>query len=82
MPDCHHSLLIDLLAAHGAAADFGCGLEPRLLELLLDRHARPPGLYRLDRPVRTDGPAQVVPDDWPWIGPGVLSMPRASHVRR
>jgi len=61
MPDHSHSLLIDLLAAHDSASAHGCGLEPRLLELLLDRHAPRAGTVALDRPIRVDGPPQPVP---------------------
>jgi len=56
MPDTSHSLLIDLLAMDGAASEYGCGLEPRLLEMLFDRHATHPGTVALNRPIRHDGP--------------------------
>lgn len=68
MPDHPHAFLIDLLGAHGSAAAHGCGLEPRLLEALRDRHAAPPGTIALQSGIRSDGPAQRVPEGWPRIG--------------
>lgn len=55
-----HPLLLDLLSAHAMAADYGSGLDPRLLELLCDRHARHPGVTRLPLPIRHDGPVSAV----------------------
>jgi hypothetical protein len=82
MPDCSHALLIDLLAAHDSAAGFGCGLEPRLLQMLIDRHAVPAGVLRLDLPIRTDGPAQQVPAGWTRIGPQAAVTQEVAHARR
>lgn len=82
MPYQAHSFLIDLLAAHDSAADFGCGLEPRLLELLVDRHSAPNGVHRLDRPLRSDGPGQKAPEGWTRIGPRDARTSEAAHGRR
>jgi hypothetical protein len=82
MPDCSRALLIDLLAAHDSAAGFGCGLEPRLLEMLIDRHTVPAGVHRLDLPIRTDGPAQQVPAGCPRIGPQTALTQEVAHARR
>ncbi|MFN3938137.1 MAG: hypothetical protein ACK4KW_11225 [Gemmobacter sp.] len=82
MRDVPHALLIDLLAAHDGAAAFGCGLDPRLLELLIDRHAEAGGTHRLDRLIRVDGPPQVAPQGWAGIGSAGRAMPGASHARR
>lgn len=38
MHDLPHPLLLDLLAAQDSAAGHGCGLDPRLCELLADSH--------------------------------------------
>lgn len=65
MHDLPHALLIDLLAAQDSAAGHGCGLDPRLCELLADRHAARPGTPRLNRAIRFDGPA---PDGLPTAG--------------
>lgn len=82
MPDCPHALLIDLLAAQDSAASFGCGLEPRLLELLLDRHAPQDGAQPLGQPIRSDGPPQTAPGGWP-LRVRPASAPReAAHARR
>lgn len=81
-PDCSHALLIDLLAAHDSAAGYGCGLEPRLLDLLIDRHAVPAGVHRLELPIRTDGPAQTVPAGWPQVSPEDARMIEGAHARR
>lgn len=59
MPDTSHSFLTDLLAAEGAASEHGCGLEPRLLEMLMDRHSVRPGAVALSRPIRHDGPQGI-----------------------
>jgi len=59
MPQSPHSFLIDLLATHGTASAHGCGLEPRLLEMLLDRHAQFPGTAPLNLCVRHDGPLRT-----------------------
>lgn len=56
MTDPHHSILIDMLAMDTTASEHGCGLEPRLLEMLLDRHAQRAGTIPLGRPIRHDGP--------------------------
>lgn len=82
MPNHAHSFLIDLLAAHDSAADFGGGLDPQLLELLIDRHSAQAGVPRLDQPIRSDGPAQEVPAGWPQIAPRADTLPEASHARR
>lgn len=50
------ALLLDLLAADAQASDFGCGLDPRLREMLMDRMASHPGITRLEVRVRHDGP--------------------------
>lgn len=81
MPDCPHAFIIDLLAAHDSAAGFGCGLEPRLLELLIDRHAVPVGVHRLELPIRTDGPAQRAPTGRPKIDPQTARTPEVTHAR-
>lgn len=60
MPDTPHSFLIDLLALDGAASDHGCGLEPRLLEMLMERHATRSGTITLNRPIRHDGPHSML----------------------
>jgi len=58
----HPSLLTDLLAADAQACAHGCCLEPRLVEMLLDRHActtsDDTNVTPLGRPVRHDGPPQ------------------------
>lgn len=56
MPNHPHAFLTDLLASDCSGREFGCGLEPRLLEMLLDRHAVKPGTVSLDRAIRHDGP--------------------------
>ena len=38
MPQNALALLTDLLCAHEAASSFGCGLEPHLIERMIDRH--------------------------------------------
>lgn len=81
-PDCPYVLLTDLLSAHNSAADFGCGLEPQLLELLLDRHARHDGAHRLAPPIRSDGPQQQVPEDWPHRIRPASAPQGAAHARR
>lgn len=58
MRDRPHAFLIDLLAMHETAAVHGCGLEPQLMEMLLDRHATAVGTVALTHPIRTDGPLQ------------------------
>lgn len=82
MPDCPNALLIDLPAAQDIAAGFGRGLEPRLLELLIDRHAGRAGTHRLAPPIRKDGPAQQVPACWPHIGVQCSRTAGAAHARR
>ncbi|MDD7971375.1 hypothetical protein [Roseinatronobacter alkalisoli] len=52
-----HPFLIDMLAMNAQASAHGCGLNPRLRDMLLDRHARHPGIPALDLPIRHDGPA-------------------------
>lgn len=54
-----HSFLLDLLSADPLAGAQGSGLDPRLLELLAERHAHHPGVTRLPLPIRHDGPADV-----------------------
>lgn len=56
MPQYPHSFLIDLLAMNDAASAHGCGLEPRLLEMLLDRQAHFHGTAPLNLRIRHDGP--------------------------
>lgn len=68
MPEPSHAFLINLLSAHDSAAAHGCGLEPQLLELLLDRHSVPVGAVGLNRRIRADGPDQSAPDGWLRIG--------------
>lgn len=63
-----HAFLINLLSAHESAAAHGCGLEPQLLEMLMDRHSVPVGAVGLDQRIRSDGPVQSFPKDWPRIG--------------
>ncbi len=82
MPNHAHSFLIDLLAAHDSAADFGCGLDPQLQELLIDHHSARAGVPWLDQPIRSAGPAQEVPAGWPQIAPRADTVPEASHARR
>ncbi len=67
MPVPSHAFLINLLSAHDSAAAHGCGLEPQLLELLLDRHSVPVGAVAFSQRIRSDGPVQYVPEDWPRI---------------
>lgn len=82
MPSSPHSFLIDLLAAHEQAACHGCGLEPRLLELLLDRHGQRPDVIPFPRVACSDGPAQNAPNDWPHVAALHDAQKGASHVRR
>lgn len=49
MPDCPRAFLIDLLTTNESAA-CGFSLEPRLVEMLIDRHI---------------APAEASPPDWP-----------------
>lgn len=77
MADTSHSFLIDLLAVDGAANAHGCGLEPRLLELLLDRHAKYPGTVILNRPIRHDGP--VVARHHACLRAGAAPAPKSNH---
>lgn len=51
-----HAFLLDLLSADTLAVGYGLALDPRLAELLADRHARHPGVTRLPLPIRQDGP--------------------------
>lgn len=53
-----NTFLIDLLAMDCHGREYGCGLESRLLEMLLDRHAVRPGSVPLNRAVRQDGPTR------------------------
>ena len=77
-----HAFLINLLSAHESAAAHGCGLEPQLLEMLLDRHSVPVGAVGLHRRIRSDGPVQSVPEDWPRIGALKDTTEGRAHVRR
>jgi len=81
-PDCPHALLTDLLAAQDSAAGFGCGLEPRLLEMLRERHAARYGAHRLALTIRSDGPPQQVPGDWTHRIPPATAPKGARHARR
>jgi len=82
MPDPAHTFLTDLLAAQDDAAGYGCGLEPRLLELMLDRHATRSGVVPLGRPLRVDGPPQQVPPGLSRTGRCADSSAGSVHVRR
>lgn len=82
MPDHPNTLLTNLLAAHDSAGVFGCGLTPRLLDRLLDRHATPAGAIRLDRPIRSDGPAQPVPAGWRQASPRPAPAQGVAHAWR
>ncbi len=53
-----HGLLLDMLSMHALSSDYGCGLEPQLLEMLQDRHGTPAGCVALVTAIRMDGPAQ------------------------
>ncbi|ATX65606.1 hypothetical protein [Roseinatronobacter bogoriensis] len=77
-----HAFLINLLSAHESAAAHGCGLEPQLLEMLLDRHSVPVGAVGLDQRIRSDGPVQSVPKDWPRIGAPKGTTEGRANVRR
>gem|GEM_PF-5752906 len=59
--DPHHFVLIEMLAMEATASEHGCGLEPRLLEMLFDRHAQHPGTIPRGRPIRHDGPVIAAP---------------------
>lgn len=41
MTDTPHAFLVDMLAMHNTAAAYGCGLKPRLAQMLLNRHTPP-----------------------------------------
>jgi len=60
MTDHTHPLLIDLMAGHDCATLHGCGIEPQLLELLLDRRDA-----RLPAAGPTFGPARVAASSQP-----------------
>lgn len=77
-----YAFLINLLSAHDSAAAHGCGLEPQLLELLLDRHSRPVGTVDLHYRIRSDGPVQSVPEGWPRIGAPINATGGRANVRR
>lgn len=77
-----HTYLIDLLAAQDSAAAFGCGLQPRLLKLLFDRHGTAAGTHPLPCPIRADGPAQHAPDAMPRIGSHPVRTESMTHARR
>lgn len=83
------SLLNDLLAADAQACAHGCCLEPRLVEMLLDRHACLPGngpdITAPARYVRNDGAPQGRPKGLARTGLAALLPPYAqgaSHARR
>lgn len=82
MPELSHALLINLLSAHDNASAYGCGLEPQLLELLLDRHSVPVGAVALNQRIRSDGPVQSAPEDWPRISAPEDAIGGRAHVRR
>lgn len=82
MPEPSHAFLISLLSAHDSAVAHGCGLEPQLLELLIDRHSVPVGAVGLDQRIRSDGPVQSVPKDWPRIGAPRDTTVGCANVRR
>ncbi|MCC6001578.1 MAG: hypothetical protein JJU19_12040 [Pararhodobacter sp.] len=81
MPDHPHAFLIDLLAMQDAASSLGCGLEPRLLELLLDRHATHAGIRPLECPIRADGPPQTAPQGMARAGTQPGHAERCAHAR-
>jgi len=82
MPDRPHAFLIDVLAMHEAAAAHGCGLEPQLMELLLDRHATAAGTLSAGLPISTDGPAQTAPPGLTRIERVAQGSERHAHARR
>jgi hypothetical protein len=82
MPDHPHAFLIDLLAMHETAAAHGCGLEPQLLEMLLDRHATAAGTLSLGHPIRTDGPTQTACPGLTRIERVAQGSERHAHARR
>ena len=82
MPDPAHTFLTDLLATQDGAAGYGCGLEPRLLELLLDRHITRNGVVPLGRALRVDGPPQPVPPGLSRVGRSADISAGSVHVRR
>lgn len=49
MPQSPYSFLIELLGMNVATSAQGYGLEPRVLELLLDRHAQIPEIAHPDK---------------------------------
>lgn len=60
MSDRAHGILLDLMSTHTISAEYGCGLDPHLLEMLQDRHATPDGCLSFPRGIRHDGPVQPV----------------------
>ena len=81
MPDRPHAILINFLALHEAAAVHGCGLEPHLMELLLDRHATAAGTLSAGHPIRTDGPAQTASPGRSRIEHVAQGSERHAHAR-
>jgi len=81
MPGRPHAFLIDLLAMHDTATH-GCGLEPQLLEMLLDTHAALAGTVALDQPIRTDGPPQAAPPGLAQATRPAQDSKRLAHARR
>lgn len=77
-----HAFLINLLSAHESAAAHGCGLEPQLLEMLMDRHSVPIGAVGLDQRIRSDGPVQAAPEGWPRISFSKGATEGHANVRR
>lgn len=82
MTDTPHAFLVDMLAMHNTAAAYGCGLKPRLAQMLLNRHTPPAGAVQLGHRIRADGPAQAAPPGMTRIDRAVQGCERPVHVRR
>ena len=82
MPGRPNAFLIDLLTMHDTAATHDCGLEPQLLEMLLDTHAALAGTVALDQPIRTDGPPQAAPPGLAQATRPAQASKRLAHARR
>lgn len=82
MRDHPHAFLIELIAMHERAAFHGCGLQPQLLEMLLDRHAALAGTVPLDLRIRSDGPAQPATPDLTGIDRAAQGSEGRDHAQR
>lgn len=60
MSDRARGILLDIMSMHTISAEYGCGLDPHLLEMLQDRHATPDGCLSFPRGTRHGGPVQPV----------------------